>query len=126
MSQKRRVFGYFSTTTGWNRSRFSALVTLGSIKTENRQAKPGRFQIRSLKKFSDCTFYTLETVVKIRIFAKNLIFLLFRGVLNRFSSNVKIRNNFIQGTGVVIIFNSISITLRPMVVLQSGLFVRKE
>ena len=49
MSQKQRVFGYFSATTGWNYSRFSAFATLYPILTENRRAKPGRIQIRSLK-----------------------------------------------------------------------------
>ena len=46
------VFGYFSTTTDWNHSRFSALATLYSILPEMRQAKPGRFQKKvSQKRF---------------------------------------------------------------------------
>ena len=68
LSLKYHVFGYFSATTGWNHSLFSVFATLNAILTENRQAKAGRFQIRSLKKFSSYTFYTLGTICKIRIF----------------------------------------------------------
>ena len=50
LSLKQHVFGYFLATTGWNLSRFSAFAMLYSVLTENRQAKPGRFQKRSLKK----------------------------------------------------------------------------
>ena len=62
MSQKWQVFDYFSATTARNHSRFSALATLHSILTEIRQVKPSRFQTRSLKKISDCTFYLIRAM----------------------------------------------------------------
>ena len=78
------IFDYFSTTTAQNCLRFSAFATLRSLLTGNRQAKPGRFQTRSLTKFLDCTFYTLGTVLEIRVFVNNPMFfgsLVFRLVL---------------------------------------------
>ena len=51
-------------TTGQNHMLFSAIETFYSILTENKQAKPGSFQIRSLKIVSSCTFYTFGTVPK--------------------------------------------------------------
>ena len=44
--------------------RFSAFATSYPILTENRQAKPGRFQIRSVEKLPSYTFYTLGTILK--------------------------------------------------------------
>ena len=94
--------------------------------TENRQAKPSRLQTRSLKNFSICTFYTTGTVLKIRIFAKKLLFFLISDVQYSFISKIRTCNNFIQGTGVFSKISLVSITLRPMGVLYSGLFVTKE
>ena len=122
LTQKLCVFDYFSTTTAQNCLRFSAFATLRSPLTGNRQAKPGRFQTMSLTKFPDCTFYTLGTVLKIRVFVNNPMFFRFSGVPFGFISRVRTRNNFIQGAGVVAIINLISITLRSMGVLHSGLF----
>ena len=76
---------------------------------ENRQVKPGRFQIRSLKKFSSCTFYTLGTVLKLRIFTKNNFSYQFLGIQDCSNSTVGRCNIFIQGTWVLskIIFDVI-------------------
>ena len=49
---KQHVFCYFSTTTGWNHSRFSALATIYSMLTEKRQANSCRFQMMSQKDFT--------------------------------------------------------------------------
>ena len=45
-------FRLFLNNQWWNRSRFSAFAILHCILTEKKQAKPGRFQIRSLKKIT--------------------------------------------------------------------------
>ena len=123
MSQKQHIFGYFSTTIGWNHSLFSAFATIHSILTEIRQTKCGRFQIGFLKNFSD---YTLGTVLIIRVFAKNFLFLCsqaFRIVLSVMLEGV---TTLISGTGMILIISFAFTTLRSMGVLHSGLFVTKE
>ena len=123
MSQKQHIFGYFSTTIGWNHSLFSAFATIHSILTKIRQTKRGRFQIGFHKNFSD---YTLGIVLIIRIFAKNFLFLCsqaFRIVLSVMLEGV---TPLIRGTGMILIISFVFITLRPMGVLHSGLFKTKE
>ena len=123
MSQKQHIFSYFSTTIGWNHSLFSAFATIHSILTKIRQTKRGRFQIGFLKIFSD---YTLGIVLIIRIFAKNFLFLCsqaFRIVLSVMLEGV---TTLIRGTGMIFIISFVFITLRPMGVLHSGLFITKE
>ena len=55
--RQRRENNTFFATTGQNHSCFTAFAKKHSILTDkNRQAKPGRFQIKSLKKISSYTF----------------------------------------------------------------------
>ena len=73
---EEHVFGYFSATTGWNHSRFSAFATLCIILTDNGRAKPYRFQIRSSKYLFMLHFlHSVNNVKKKRIFPKNFLFL---------------------------------------------------
>ena len=111
---KEHVFGYSSATTGPNLLRFVAVATFDSILTENRQAKPGRFQTRSLKHFSCCIFYTLEIVLKIRFFHQEIFILQFSVVPNGFNSSVRRFNNFILGTSLFSITTFDVISLRSI------------
>ena len=93
---------------------FSALATLYSGFSENRQAKSDSIQIKSLKKISSCTFYTLETVLKLRIFTTKFLFSQLSDAPNGFNSSLRKRNNFIQGTGFLSIITFDVISLRSM------------
>ena len=59
-------------------------------------------------------------------FRKELSVSLFSDVSDSFNSSVGRCNNFIQGTGVLLIINFVLIQLRSMEVLHSGLFVTKK
>ena len=123
MSQKQHIFGYFSTTIGWNHSLFSAFATIHSILTEIRQTKRGRFQIGFLKNFSD---YTLGIVLIIRVFAKNFLFLCSQAFRIVLSVMLEGATTLIRGTGLILIISFVFTTLRSMGVLHSVLFVTKE
>ena len=122
---RKNVFGYFSTTTGWNHSRFSAFATFYFVLTENRQAKPGKSQIGSLKNFSSYTFYTLGTLLKNTYFPQELFISRFPDVRYSSKRNVIRCNNFIHLTGVVSII-SFDVITQVYGVLYSGLCITKE
>ena len=94
LSLKKHVFVYFSATTGWNHSLFSVFATLNSKLTENRQAKPGRFQIRSLKKNFKLHLLHSGNNVQNTYFPYELFISRFSDVLNGFNSSVRRCKNF--------------------------------
>ena len=77
----------------------AVFATLNSILTENRQAKPGRFQIRSLKKKLHLSHSGNN--VQNTYFPYKLFIFRFSDVLNGFNSSVRRCKSFFQGAGFV-------------------------
>ena len=95
----RSGFPLFLGNLWWESVELSALATLYSVLTEIRQVKPDRFQLRSLEKFSSCSF--LHSGNSTNTTQSHVFFIsLFSGGPSVFTSNVARCLNFFQGNGV--------------------------